>query len=1119
MTEQEFQSKINQFSYQKTNPQFQCLKQYIDQYKITKDERFDAMSKTKATIVDQNFKMAYNISEKKMERFFTLLDECREKKVPLSYAELQTEYSGIMLDVDILQLEEKTQLSDMFFSNIINDLSRVLWKVIDLPINTTFYISIIRKPKVSHKAELSKDQDNDIYKDGFHILIPGIQVEKISKEIIYNEIVNNKYLDFSNVNVVDKMCKSVPDDEKLLEVMDKGSIRVPVLFIGNCKANSECYTVYKNYKIIYKENNNIFITETNEFNNCKNLCHEWSLCYKKPNGIIDKNKYELRESFKNVKLAPVIISKQNEISNNLDSAQMADPDIKEIRNMLKALSPERYTRYDNWYSILCSLHSKDDKYKEVAREFSFNVLNYNPNSSKPGKFERTWAAIKHSSGLVKTKININTLYYMCNKDNPEMYKQMRDQTSISDLLNKIIKEENGGNFTDYDYAKILKTQLGYKFCSVYSNKKQVWYEFIADGDFCDEGQIYKWVQVPDYPAKMILYINEKIPILINRIMEHYKKELENNKRNQNEDGGVENKDIAKHCNVILKNLNNAKLHLGSKTANNKIIEMAAVLFNERQLDKLFMSKLDQYDNCLGVGNGILVLGEEIKLVTGYHDLIISKFTKVSYVPRSMSNKFYDLLIKFFKSFYLDEEEDVMEFELIFLASCLDFKIKEPILYLKKGNGANGKSTTLELLKGILGDYCKKIDIGFLVQGRTNAESASPAKMQMENARVVFGSETEKNEELQTAKMKEVLGAETITGRRLHQDQVEFKPRCNIIVSSNYDFIIKMKDHGTWRRIYYYRHKIKFVDECEYDPEDKFLRLKDPKWASEYVNDSQCREAFLNILCEYYKKYITYYDGRLANVHSPTMEREKNAYRNEQDFMNKFINEKLIYSPDSTLSYDNFVEAFGSYYVKYHNIATKPKYGDIENDILTSYLKDFIKSNAKEIEKHRLFDSELNPGEMSITDYVTMMAKKKNIDRQKRLQKRLDNKKLNDDDIDSHVDPDEYKQQENLKDVEEVLDDNVFGSDADDSMLEKNNATASDPAHIRSNTTIYVEAKPVVEEQVEIPAGKGKGKGKGKRKTSAPTEPVPAPAPVEPAPALSELINVNEISKFKGLIIK
>lgn len=1032
----EFQSKIKQYSHQKTDPVFKNLKDYLDQYKIVKDDAI-LTGKTKATIVDQSFKQAYNVNEKKIDRFFALLDECREKRVPLSYAELQTEYSGIMLDFDILQLENKSQLGDMFFNNIINDLSRVLWKILDLPLNTTFYISIIKKPKVVHKTDLSKDQEYDIYKDGFHILIPGIQIEKIAKEIIYNEIVKNNYLNFTNVNIIDKQCKNIIDEEKLQEVMDKGSIRVPVLFVGNCKVNSECYVVYKNYKLIYKENNGIYINDTNEFDNCKSLCHEWSLCYKKSGGIIDKNKYELRESFKNITLSPAVVNKQNEISNNLNAAEMADPDIKEIRNMLKALAPERYTKYENWYCILCSLHSKDDKYKEVAREFSFNVLNYNPNSSKPGKFERTWAAIKSSSGNVKTKININTLYYMCHKDNPAIYEQMRNQTSISDLLNKIIKDENDALFTDYDYAKILKTQLGYKFCSVYNNKKHLWYEFITDGDYCDEGQIYKWVQVSDYPAKLILYINEKIPILLNRIMEFYKKELENNKKVQdaeeNNGGNVQNKDITKHINSILKNLKMQKNHLGSKSANNKIIEMAAVLFNERPLDKSFLSKLDQYDNCLGVGNGILVLGEDVKLVTGYHDLIISKFTKVCYVPRSVSNKFYDLLIKFFKSFYLDEEEDVMEFELVFLASCLDFKIKEPILYLKKGNGANGKSTTLELMKGILGDYCKKLDIGFLVQGRTNAESASPAKMQMEGARLVFGSETEKNEELQTAKMKEVLGAETITGRRLHQDQVEFKPRCNIIVSSNYDFIIKMKDHGTWRRIYYYRHKIKFVDECDYDPNDRFLRLKDPRWASEYVNDNQCKEAFLNILCEYYKKYITFYDGRLANVYSPTMEREKSEYRNEQDFMNKFINEKLIYSPDSNLSYDNFVDAYSSYYIKYHNITSKPKYGDVENDILTSYLKDFVNSNTKEIEKHRIIDGEMNPGEMTIKDYTYMISEKKTKDRQKKIQKRLENKKNNNDDADSligeedHtndvVDDTENNEEEELStNINEVIDD-------------------------------------------------------------------------------------------------
>lgn len=232
-------------------------------------------------------------------------------------------------------------------------------------------------------------------------------------------------------------------------------------------------------------------------------------------------------------------------------------------------------------------------------------------------------------------------------------------------------------------------------------------------------------------------------------------------------------------------------------------------------------------------------------------------------------------------------------------------------------------------------------------------------------------------------MKEFLGCETITGRKLHQDQVEFKPRCNHAVTSNHNFTIETKDHGTWRRIYYYEYKIRFVEEHEYDPNDKFQRLVDTRWISEYIFNTQCVEAFLNILTDCYKKYITYYDGKLSNVCSPTMDREKAKYRNEQDKLNKFIMDKVVYSPNSSIPYSLFCEIYQSHYKKNNN--TILTHDDIEGDIINSYLKDFVEH--KEIKKHRIFEGgDLEADEMKIEDYMNREAKKKREKMDKRLEK-------------------------------------------------------------------------------------------------------------------------------------
>lgn len=1122
------ETKIKQHGQKSTNVHYKALKEFLEQYKLNTKQLntvVDSIRKLnnpniipnvsdKSNVVDQSNKIAYKIPSVKIDRFMYLLDQCRENNLAINYAECQSNNdsncSGIMLDFDILQNSDVSQINDVFISNLLNELTKLLWKLLELPTDKIFHIGIIKKPQVVLKSELS--QITDTYKDGFHILIPGIQINKETKELIYDEIIQNNVLNFRNLelsypivathflntpeapHILEKFGVTIDNEVKhdkkrfreftveeltpvvnllvegkisymmeskdiLKRVFDKGSIRVPVLFIGNSKEGAPPYVLHNAYELKYKSgvnynsyNEQPILNTTKIFDKCPNLCYEFSLMYQNKNGIISKENYKLRLEYQNLLLrksnvlntdetnntpqdSGEIIQRENRdeiyhedirfLSSHIDNLEITDQDIREIRRMLKMLSPERVMNYEDWFKILCALHSSGDKYKLLAQEFTFSVLKYKPSSSKPGKFENTWKSIKYSRN--DNKININTLYYYCYKDNPEEYSKSRGETSMGFLLNKIIQEDNGGNFSEADYAQVILNMLGYKYCSVEDNGKRVWYEFISETDNYTEGQIYKWIKLTDLPSKMVNYINDIVTKLIQKIIDYYVKQLEEYKKENN-------KEIVKHFQNILKTLKIQKNSLGKKTTSSNIISLASHKFSERYFDKNFMTKLDSYENCLGVGNGVLYLSNNPRLITGYHEYVISKYTNVYYFPyhdghyvgekelneldyidmkdkeidfkhlrpENMSvyqcyiyrinNPYFSILEKGLRDYYLEDEEDVFEFDMIFLASCLDFRIKDPAMLFKIGNGANGKSTILELMKSILGDYCKKLDLGMLVQGRSNAESASPAKMQLENARLVYYSESQKNEELNVAKMKEFLGCETLAGRNLHSNTKEFKPRCNHIVSSNYKFIIKMKDHGTWRRLYIYNSKITFVDEHEFDPKDKYQRLKNPDFVEKYVNNDQCREAFLSILVHYYRKYMTVYNGRITNVPCPTMDREKEEFRNEQDVMNKFIHERVVYSPKSEpLLFDKFADEYSSYCMRYNNY--KPDYSETISDLQNSYLKKFIKAGtSREIEKHRILDYNTQPleGEMFIMDVNIEKSKAKIAEKNRKLNEKINN---------------------------------------------------------------------------------------------------------------------------------
>jgi putative DNA primase/helicase len=101
-------------------------------------------------------------------------------------------------------------------------------------------------------------------------------------------------------------------------------------------------------------------------------------------------------------------------------------------------------------------------------------------------------------------------------------------------------------------------------------------------------------------------------------------------------------------------------------------------------------------------------------------------------------------------------------------------------------------------------------------------------MQLKNSRYVYYSESSQCEILHAAKVKEITGNETLTGRHLHSHQESFKPVAVHIVTSNYDFEIHATDHGTWRRIKRVPMKIKFCKENvdEFDSKNPHERIAD-----------------------------------------------------------------------------------------------------------------------------------------------------------------------------------------------------------------------------------------------------------------------------------------------------
>lgn len=99
---------------------------------------------------------------------------------------------------------------------------------------------------------------------------------------------------------------------------------------------------------------------------------------------------------------------------------------------------------------------------------------------------------------------------------------------------------------------------------------------------------------------------------------------------------------------------------------------------------------------------------------------------------------------------------------------------------------NGKSTLLNTVETMLGDYAKVAPVGMICRGdrQKDAEAASPTLAGLKGKRFVTMSESNEYGKLDEEKIKQLTGGEEISARALYQSAITFKPQFTLWLSCN-----------------------------------------------------------------------------------------------------------------------------------------------------------------------------------------------------------------------------------------------------------------------------------------------------------------------------------------------
>lgn len=146
------------------------------------------------------------------------------------------------------------------------------------------------------------------------------------------------------------------------------------------------------------------------------------------------------------------------------------------------------------------------------------------------------------------------------------------------------------------------------------------------------------------------------------------------------------------------------------------------------------------------------------------------------------------------------DPDVRRYLQTALGYALTGSQEEQVWFCLQGKGGDGKSTTMGVVRQLLGSYAIAADVrSFLDTGNRSGSEASPDLARFRgDVRLVSTGEPPLNSVLNDALLKSFTGG-TLVARELHGQLQEFTPRGKLFLECNARPRIKGGDDGIWRR--------------------------------------------------------------------------------------------------------------------------------------------------------------------------------------------------------------------------------------------------------------------------------------------------------------------------------
>jgi putative DNA primase/helicase len=124
--------------------------------------------------------------------------------------------------------------------------------------------------------------------------------------------------------------------------------------------------------------------------------------------------------------------------------------------------------------------------------------------------------------------------------------------------------------------------------------------------------------------------------------------------------------------------------------------------------------------------------------------------------------------------------------------------EEKLLFVH-GPTNTGKSTLLEAIKAMLGDYARTADFETFLKRKSDGGVRNDIA-RLAGARVVASLEVEEGKKLAEGLIKSLTGKDTVSARFLYNESFEFQPQFKLVLAANARPRVNAADGAMWRRI-------------------------------------------------------------------------------------------------------------------------------------------------------------------------------------------------------------------------------------------------------------------------------------------------------------------------------